>query len=89
MSCRSFSRSYKKTVYAYNGRIQNLSVSPFNGIAPAAELDAEPITYVKRKCDSLPDSTGGESPVKESTMSAYITKRILITWSLFCSRLLS
>jgi peptide/nickel transport system substrate-binding protein len=27
--------NYKKTVYAYNGRIQNLSVSPFNGIAPS------------------------------------------------------
>jgi len=27
--------SYRKTVYAYNGRIQNLSVSPFNGIAPS------------------------------------------------------
>ncbi|TJY42313.1 ABC transporter substrate-binding protein [Cohnella pontilimi] len=27
--------SYKKTVYAYNGRIQDLSVSPFNGIAPS------------------------------------------------------
>lgn len=25
--------SYKKTVYAYNGRIENLSVSPFTGIA--------------------------------------------------------
>ncbi|GIP19845.1 ABC transporter substrate-binding protein [Paenibacillus sp. J22TS3] len=25
--------SYKKTVYGYNGRIQNLSVSPFNGIS--------------------------------------------------------
>ncbi|WP_410772336.1 ABC transporter substrate-binding protein [Fontibacillus sp. BL9] len=25
--------SYKKTVYAYNGRIQNLSVSPFNGLS--------------------------------------------------------
>ncbi|QHT61296.1 ABC transporter substrate-binding protein [Paenibacillus lycopersici] len=27
--------SYKKSVYAYNGRIQNLSVSPFNGLAPS------------------------------------------------------
>lgn len=27
--------NYKKTVYAYNGRIENLSVSPFNGIAPS------------------------------------------------------
>ncbi|WP_027094365.1 ABC transporter substrate-binding protein [Cohnella thermotolerans] len=27
--------SYKKTVYAYNGRIENLSVSPFNGISPS------------------------------------------------------
>ncbi|MFC5652684.1 ABC transporter substrate-binding protein [Paenibacillus solisilvae] len=25
--------SYKKSVYAYNGRIQNLSVSPFNGLS--------------------------------------------------------
>lgn len=25
--------NYKKSVYAYNGRIQNLSVSPFNGLA--------------------------------------------------------
>lgn len=25
--------SYKKTVYAYNGRIQNLSVSPFTGLS--------------------------------------------------------
>lgn len=25
--------SYKKTVYAYNGRIENLSVSPFIGLA--------------------------------------------------------
>ncbi|MNN19868.1 hypothetical protein D3C81_1331230 [compost metagenome] len=25
--------NYKKTVYGYNGRIENLSVSPFNGIA--------------------------------------------------------
>ncbi|WP_219838301.1 ABC transporter substrate-binding protein [Paenibacillus sp. R14(2021)] len=27
--------SYKKSVYAYNGRIQNVSVSPFNGLAPS------------------------------------------------------
>jgi len=27
--------NYRKTVYAYNGRIQNLDVSPFNGIAPS------------------------------------------------------
>jgi peptide/nickel transport system substrate-binding protein len=27
--------NYKKTVYAYNGRIENLSVSPFNGISPS------------------------------------------------------
>ncbi|SFS48691.1 ABC transporter substrate-binding protein [Paenibacillus sp. BC26] len=27
--------NYKKSVYAYNGRIQNLSVSPFNGLAPS------------------------------------------------------
>ncbi|REE81198.1 peptide/nickel transport system substrate-binding protein [Paenibacillus taihuensis] len=27
--------SYKKSVYAYNGRIQNLSISPFNGLAPS------------------------------------------------------